>query len=88
MLFFPENGEAVKKLVIFDDSILLRVYWLQLMEVGYWCEETCSIRYANFPRQSRGPASARKIFYTDHEKKAVKIGGDVWVGANCVILPG
>ena len=34
------------------------------------------------------PPLPRKIFYAGHEKKPVEIGCDVWIGANCVILPG
>jgi acetyltransferase-like isoleucine patch superfamily enzyme len=35
------------------------------------------------------PLRREKIFYSGHDKsKPVKIGCDVWIGANCVILPG
>lgn len=29
-----------------------------------------------------------RIFGSGHEKKKVTIGKDVWIGANCIILPG
>ncbi len=34
------------------------------------------------------PDGQGRIFSAGHEKKAVKIGKDVWIGANCLILPG
>lgn len=34
------------------------------------------------------PPLPAKIFDAGHEKKPVKIEEDVWIGANCVILPG
>lgn len=34
------------------------------------------------------PKMPGKIFNSGHEKRAVIIGCDVWIGANCVILPG
>jgi acetyltransferase-like isoleucine patch superfamily enzyme len=36
----------------------------------------------------RVPPLPRKIFEAGHVKKEVKISNDVWIGANCVILPG
>lgn len=33
--------------------------------------------------EGRGP-----VFYAGHEKKPVSIGDDVWIGANCTVLPG
>lgn len=36
----------------------------------------------------RIPILPEKIFSAGHEKKPVKIGKDVWIGANCIILPG
>ena len=34
------------------------------------------------------PSSKDKIFYSGHSNKSIKIYNDVWIGANCVILPG
>ncbi|MGI9573772.1 acyltransferase [Alloalcanivorax xenomutans] len=34
------------------------------------------------------PPLPEKIFYAGHSKEKVVIGDDVWIGANCVILPG
>lgn len=34
------------------------------------------------------PTGHGKIFSAGHEKKPVNIGSDVWIGANCIILPG
>lgn len=34
------------------------------------------------------PARPQLIFEAGHTKSPVRIGDDVWVGANCVILPG
>ncbi len=34
------------------------------------------------------PANREKIFYSGHDKKKVTIEKDVWIGANCIILPG
>ena len=34
------------------------------------------------------PAKPGRIFNAGHEKAAVTIASDVWVGANCTILPG
>ncbi|WP_290538041.1 acyltransferase [Alcanivorax sp.] len=34
------------------------------------------------------PPMPNKIFSSGHEKKPVIIAEDVWVGANCIILPG
>jgi acetyltransferase-like isoleucine patch superfamily enzyme len=36
----------------------------------------------------RIPMFPGKIFDAGHEKKQVTIGQDVWIGANCIILPG
>ena len=36
----------------------------------------------------RIPPIGQPIFSAGHEKKPVKIGSDVWIGANCTILPG
>ncbi|SHF10297.1 Hexapeptide repeat of succinyl-transferase [Marinitoga hydrogenitolerans DSM 16785] len=36
----------------------------------------------------RIPKNRGKIFYSGHERKKVIIGKDVWIGANCIILPG
>ncbi|NEM97606.1 acyltransferase [Pontibacter sp. BT327] len=34
------------------------------------------------------PPRPQQIFTSGHEKKKVKIGKDVWIGAGCIILPG
>jgi len=34
------------------------------------------------------PQGKDRIFDIPHEKKPVNIGSDVWIGANCIILPG
>lgn len=34
------------------------------------------------------PPGKERIFGAGHEHKPVKIGRDVWIGANCIILPG
>ncbi|MBL7249468.1 acyltransferase [Alcanivorax marinus] len=34
------------------------------------------------------PHGRSPIFYAGHEKKPVSIGDDVWIGANCIVLPG
>lgn len=34
------------------------------------------------------PVGRGRVFGSGHEKAAVEIGCDVWIGANCVILPG
>lgn len=34
------------------------------------------------------PDKSKKIFYSGHESKKVTIRNDVWIGANCIILPG
>lgn len=34
------------------------------------------------------PANRERIFSSGHEVKPVKIYPDVWIGANCLILPG
>lgn len=34
------------------------------------------------------PDKSRRIFDSGHEKKPVLIDDDVWIGANCIILPG
>jgi len=34
------------------------------------------------------PNREEKIFYSGHVSKKVVIGSDVWIGANCIILPG
>lgn len=34
------------------------------------------------------PKAPDRIFGSGHQKKAVSIGSDVWIGANCTILPG
>lgn len=34
------------------------------------------------------PSKTEKIFNTGHDLKPVTIGVDVWIGANCIILPG
>lgn len=36
----------------------------------------------------RVPNAPGKIFYSGHEKKAVNIANDVWIGAGSIILPG
>lgn len=36
----------------------------------------------------RIPNGRAPIFYAGHEGKPVLIGNDVWIGANCLILPG
>jgi len=34
------------------------------------------------------PPAGERIFNSGHEEKPVSIGSDVWIGANCLILPG
>lgn len=34
------------------------------------------------------PANLGKIFGSGHDARPVKIGNDVWIGGNCLILPG
>lgn len=34
------------------------------------------------------PPKPKKIFNSGHERKKVIIQSDVWIGANCIILPG
>ncbi|WP_197325749.1 acyltransferase [Ralstonia solanacearum] len=34
------------------------------------------------------PPGRDRIFGAGHVRKAVEIGADVWIGANCVVLPG
>jgi len=34
------------------------------------------------------PPAGQRIFDAGHSNKAVLIGEDVWIGANCIILPG
>lgn len=34
------------------------------------------------------PDGKGRIFGAGHSKKSVNIGSDVWIGANCIILPG
>jgi len=34
------------------------------------------------------PNNHHRIFEAGHEKKQVIIGDDVWIGANCIIVPG
>ena len=34
------------------------------------------------------PQKRKRIFEAGHEGKSVSIGNDVWIGANCLILPG
>lgn len=34
------------------------------------------------------PPGRGRIFGAGHVRKAVEIGADVWIGANCVVLPG
>jgi len=34
------------------------------------------------------PLRPSKIFNAGHVNKKIKIGSDVWIGANCVVLPG
>lgn len=34
------------------------------------------------------PKNIGKIFFSGHDKKKVCIYNDVWIGANCIILPG
>jgi len=36
----------------------------------------------------RIPEGREPIFSAGHEKQSVHIGNDVWIGANCMILPG
>ncbi len=36
----------------------------------------------------RVPKNRGKIFYSGHDRKKVSISDDVWIGANCTILPG
>ena len=36
----------------------------------------------------RIPTLPDKIFYAGHIKEEVLVGSDVWIGANCIILPG
>lgn len=36
----------------------------------------------------RVPALPARVFDSGHENEAVVIGEDVWIGANCTILPG
>lgn len=36
----------------------------------------------------RIPSGRGRIFGAGHERMAVVIGADVWIGANCIVLPG
>ncbi|MCM0612642.1 acyltransferase [Marinobacter sediminum] len=90
VVFYPGIWIAPgRKLVLEDDvDIALGVLITSSGGVEIGARSLIGYRAQIISANHKIPKNRGRIFGSGHDKAKVTIGRDVWIGANCVILPG
>ena len=90
VVFYPDIWIMTGKNLVIGDDVDIAYGVLITSDGGVEIGERTLIGYRTQILSSNHniPENKEKIFFAGHEAKKVLIEKDVWIGANCLILPG
>lgn len=90
VVFYPGIWIFTGRKLILGDDVDLAKGVLITTDGGVSIGDRTLVGYGThiLSRNHNIPEGRTRIFDSGHTNKSVKIGSDVWIGANCTILPG
>lgn len=90
VIFYPGLWISTGRHLVIGDDVDLAYQVLITSDGGVSIGDRSLIGYRTsiISSNHRVPNSMEKIFFSGHVRKSVRIANDVWIGANCTILPG
>ena len=89
-VFYPGVWIMTGRNLVLGDDVDLALDVLVTTEGGVFIGDRCLIGYRTqiISGNHRVPGKADRIFDAGNVRRPVRIQNDVWIGANCIILPG